>query len=914
MLLGRDQEQLTLLRLLEDARSGRSGVLALVGEAGIGKSALLDYAAQHAGGMNVLRARGVQSEAHIPFAGLLELLRPALGGVDQIPAPQAAALESALALRPSGSAQDRFTVGAATLSLLTRYAEDAPLAVLLDDAHWLDGSSADALLFAFRRLVADPVAVILTVREGDSSLLDGADLPAVRLEGLDRATAAELLQRQADEPLSPGLADRLHSWTGGNPLALLELGQDRGRLSDSPLDTPLTVETTASGVYLIRFRALPQRTRDVLVLAAASDSGEMSVLAHAASVLGLDVNDLVPAEAAGLIAVRDARLEFRHPLARSAVYGDAKPGERRYAHRALARALPDAEADRRAWHLALAAFGPDETASSALEQAGLRARQRSAYAVASLAFERGALLAPEETTRGRLLFAAADTAWLGGLADRAAELLDEACRRAVTPDLVVSIEHLRGHIAARRGPMREAQEILLAGADLAAPTDPERAVVMLAEAVNASFYAGDATTMRLAADRAAGLVPPGADDRTRFFALIAEGMAQIISGEGDRGAASIREAVEALERSGELQHDARLLVWAAIGPVWLREGHGSRALVDRVLAAARSQSAIGALPSVLTYVAFDQAGADRWAEAEACLHEAIGLARETGQRAELGTCLARLAGLEARQGREERSRAHATEALALTRELGLGVFEVWAISARGHLELAFSRSEPAVACFEEQQAVLVARDIRDVDLSPAPELVELYLRLGRAQDAAQAAVAFERDAQVKAQPWALARAARSRGLLAADDGFDREFTAALALHEQTPDTFETARTRLAYGSRLRRERQRVRAREQLRAAIEIFDRLGAVPWSETARAELAATGETARRRDQTAVAELTPQELQIALRVAGGQTTRETAAALFLSPKTIEYHLRNIYRKLGISSRTELEAAMAAKG
>ena len=243
----------------------------------------------------------------------------------------------------------------------------------------------------------------------------------------------------------------------------------------------------------------------------------MSVLAHAASLLGLDVNDLVPAEAAGLIAVRDARLEFRHPLARSAVYGDAQPGERRYVHRALARALPDAEADRRAWHLALAAFGPDETARRALEQAGTRARQRSAYAVASLAFERGALLAPEETHPGRLLYAAADAAWLGGLADRAAELLDEACRRAVTPDLVVSIEHLRGHIAARRGPMTEAQEILLAGADLAAPIDPERAVEMLAEAVSASFYAGDATTMRLAADRAA---PAGTARRERPHHLL----------------------------------------------------------------------------------------------------------------------------------------------------------------------------------------------------------------------------------------------------------------------------------------------------------------------------------------------------------------------------------------------------------
>lgn len=238
MLLGRDREQLALVRLLEDARACRSGVLAIVGEASIGKSALLAYAEEHAVGMNVLRARGVQSEAHIPFAGLFELLRPALAWLDRIPGPQAAALESALALRPA-RAQDRFAVGAATLSLLAGYAEAAPAALLVDDGHWLDGSSADALLFAFRRLVADPLAVVLTVREGESSLLDGADLPTLRLQGLDLASAAELLRRQVAAPLSQVLAGRLHHETGGNPLALLELGEERGWLNDPPLIAPL---------------------------------------------------------------------------------------------------------------------------------------------------------------------------------------------------------------------------------------------------------------------------------------------------------------------------------------------------------------------------------------------------------------------------------------------------------------------------------------------------------------------------------------------------------------------------------------------------------------------------------------------------------------------------------------------------
>lgn len=909
MLLGRDREQAIIVRLLQDARASRSGVLAVVGEAGIGKSALLAYAQEHAAGMNVLRARGVQSEAHIPFAGLFELLRPALGCIGQIPDPQAAALESALALRPTATAQDRFAVGAATLSLLAGYAESDPVAILLDDMHLIDGSSADAMLFAFRRLVADPVAVVLTVREGEPSLLDGADLETLRLTGLDRASAAELLRREVAEPVSEDLADRLQAETAGNPLALLELAQDRSWLDGAALGAPLAAGTSVAGVYIQRFRSLPQRTRDVLVLAAASDSGEMPALARAAGTLGLDVNDLVAAEAAALITVRDARVEFRHPLARSAVYGDAPAAQRRAAHRALAGVMPDTEADRRAWHLALAAFGPDDSAASALEQAGLRARQRSAYEVSSRAFERGAQLSSDDGQRARLLYAAADAAWLGGLADRAEALLGKAGRDAAG-DLLIAIEQLRGHIATRRGPVREAQQILLAAADQAAQFDPERAVVMLAEAVNASFYAGDAATMRRAASRAAALLPEDASNRTAFFASIAQGMALVFAGGGDKGAESIREAIELLEDSDELRDDPRLIAWAAMGPLWLREADTGRALASWALATARRQSAVGVLPFVLTHVAIDQVAAtDRWAEAQASFHEAIVLARETGQRTELTAGLARLAALEARQGRSEQSRLHAAEALGLSRELGLVVCEVWALAALGDLELGLGREEPALAQFAEQQDVLRERGIRDVDLSPAPELVELYLRLGRGK-AAETAESYERDAKVKAQPWALARAARCRGLLAAEGRFERHFIAALALHDQTPDAFETARTHLAYGSRLRRGRLRVAAREQLRAAIEIFDRLGADPWSETARAELAATGETARRRDPSTLSELTPHELQIALRIAGGLTTREAAAALFLSPKTIEYHLRNTYRKLEIKSRSELVAAM----
>jgi DNA-binding CsgD family transcriptional regulator len=366
-----------------------------------------------------------------------------------------------------------------------------------------------------------------------------------------------------------------------------------------------------------------------------------------------------------------------------------------------------------------------------------------------------------------------------------------------------------------------------------------------------------------------------------------------------------------LEHCAELRDDPRLLAWAAMGPLWLREAAIGPTLADQALMVARRASAVGVLPFLLTHVATDQGASDRWAEAQAGFHEAIGLARETRQRTDLAYSLARLAHLEARQGKQELSRLHADEALGLSRDLDLGLVEIWALAALGELDLSLGRPEAALAHFEQQRALLTSRNIRDADLSPVPELVETWLRFGHDDEAAVAAKEFGQEAAAKAQPWAQARAARCQGLMAAEGESDRSFETALTLHAKTPDGFETARTHLAYGARLRRERQRLRARDHLRAAIDIFDRLGADPWSDRARAELAATGETARRRDPATINDLTPQELQIALSLADGRTTREAAAALFLSPKTVEYHLRNVYRKLSIGSRTELKTHMA---
>jgi len=901
MLLGRDRERQELEAVLAGGRLNRSGVLVLTGESGIGKTALLDHAAALAGeaGMRVLRARGIESEARVPFAGLHELLRPALGSLGRIPDPQAAALAGALALRPS-TAQDRFAIGAATLSLLAAFAEDAPLAALIDDAHWLDASSADALLFAVRRLVADPVAVVLAVREGEPSLVDNAQLPTIPLGGLDRDAAAELVGDTA--------AERLYAATAGNPLALLELAPEASRLAEIPLDTPAPVVTSVASGFVRRADALPEETRRALVLAAASDTGELASLERAAP--GTTAS-LAAAEDSGLVVLRDARVEFRHPLARSAVYGAASAEQRRAAHRALAGVLPDRDVDRRAWHLALAAAGPDAAASSALEQAAARAFERSAYAVAASAFERAAALAPEEASCAGLLQSAAEAAWLAGYGRRAVELLDRALAAEHDPLLEIRIEHLRGHIGTRQGPVGEARAVLAAAAERAAEVDPERAVVMLAEATNASFYAGDATEMLRTGTRAAELAQRS-DGRAGILAGLAQGMALVFAGEGEAGARSIRKAVVELESSDELRDDPYLVVWAAFGPLWLREAEAGRGLLEHALAIVRSRTALGALPELLVHLARDWATTNQWAAAHAAYGEGIALARETGQGVALSFGLSGLACLEAREGREDDCRAHAEEAREVCTRVGAVVHELWALAALADLEVGRGRPEEALVHLEAWNELMDERRIEDADLSPLPELVETYLRLGRDEDAAAAASRHDAVARAKGQPWALARAARARGLVAADHDVEAHFEEALRLHAETADLFEAARTRLGYGAHVRRAGRRVDAREQLRAAIEAFDALGAAPWSELARTELAATGESARRRDVSTLDQLTPQELQIALLLAGGRTTRAAAASMFLSPKTIEYHLRNVYRKLGVNSRAALAEALEA--
>jgi DNA-binding CsgD family transcriptional regulator len=908
-LIGRDGELARVGRLLDGARAGQSHVLVLSGEPGVGKSALLQQAVGLATGMNVLRARGVQSEAHIPFAGLGDILRPALFLLDRLPGPQAEALQGALALVPS-RAQDRFAIGSATHSLLVAYADLAPVLVAVDDAHWIDGSSADALSFAFRRLVADPVAVLLTIRSEHTATLGGSAQEWLEVAGLDLVGASELLKVEVGA-VPESLLGRLHRETGGNPLALLEAAHHLDDLRRyGPPDTPLPVLIPVADIYLDRVRSLRSGAATLCLLAASSDPTDIRVLAKAAARLGADIADLADLEEARLVKVNESRVEFLHPLIRSAIYNDASPDRRRKAHRALADALPDREADRRAWHLALAALGPDSVACSALAQAGDRALERNAYEVAARAFERSSQLASSDASRAELLYRAARCAWDAGLPDRASQLIAQAQEMPAEETVSIGLEYLRGQIAARQGPVVSCLVDLLSAARRVATFSADESVIILAEATQAAFYAGDTTAMRQAADLVSALRGRVTSERAAFFAAMAEGMADTFSGRTKAGAEQLHIAVDIAEAIAT-PDDPQWHVWAAMCNLWLRERGTHRDVLEGAAEVARSRTALGALLYLLCYLAIDNAAGDRWADAEAGFHQVVTLARETGQRTDLAAALARLAWLEGRQGREDACVHHAQESLSLADELGLRVCEIWAHAALGELHLAHGRLEQASGHFNAQQAILDRCGIADVDLSPAPELVELHVRSADTARAADLAAAYQKEASEKGLPWALARAARARALLVSEAEMDSVFEEALEAHSLTPDRFETARTQLAYGSRLRRARQRARSREPLRAALETFDRLGAQPWAAQARAELTATGETARARNVSTRDQLTPQELQIALLLSAGRTTREAASALFLSPKTIEYHLRNVYRKLDCRNRQQLAAAVS---
>jgi DNA-binding CsgD family transcriptional regulator len=905
LLYGRDLERSIIGALLEGARESRSGVVVVRGEAGVGKSALLEDARERASDMRVLACTGVEAESALPFAALHQLLRPVLRHLENVPRPQADALRGALGLA-AGRGVDRFLVSLAVLSLLAEAAEQRPLLCLVDDAHWLDDASADALVFVARRLEAEGIVLLFAAREGEVREFDAPELVELRLTGLDADAASALLDRHAGIALLPETRARLFEATGGHPLALLELPStlSEGQLSGGePLPTPLPVSARLERAFLARVRVLAEETQTLLLIAAADDTGQLSTVLRAAPLLDVGAEALDAAEAAGLVTLRDGLLELRHPLVRSAIYQWAPLSMRQAAHRALASVLEgDAEADRRAWHRAAASVGPDPAVVEELEQAAVRARRRSGFVAASLAYERAAAFTLDEGERVRLLTAAAENAWFGGRLERTRMLLERARTLASEPLQHADIDRYLGLVELTGGVPAEAYRLLVRSAAAVASVDGERALQLLNLASVAAFYATDDAAAVTIAELARKV---DVEERPFARALVEllVGLGAYYAGDFPRAAASLRSALslEADLASDALDAREVALLFGGRAAFYLGDDEAARRGAQLAAAQMRTEGALGLLTPILPRLVHAEMWAGRWPAASANAREGLRLAREIGQFDLVAYQLVLLALLAAHRGEEDECRSLAAQAheLAAARRFTLiASLANWALAL---LELELGRT---------QEAFLRAREISTtpgVLFMAGLDRIEAAVRAGEVATAHEWLAYYEPWAEFAGAAWARAMVLHGRALLADEDGeSERLFEAALDMHAQGARPFERARTELAFGEYLRRARRARVAREHLRTALDGFEALGAELWAERARAELRASGQTARRRVADTRDQLTEQELQIAHFVAQGLSNRDVAAQLFLSPRTIASHLRNIFRKLGISSRTEL--------
>ena len=733
-LFGRDTERWRLDELLDRARAGDSAAVVIRGEPGIGKSALLDYARAEARDMIVLSARGVEAEAELAFTTLHELLRPALSLVDTLPAPQAAALSAALALGPPAPA-DRFAVGAATLSLLAAVAEERPLLALVDDAHWADPSSREAVLFAVRRLRADGVVLLLAVREGEGAAIGVRGVDEMRLRPLTRGECAQLVGHLRGVDADAPVADRLCAETGGNPLALIEVA---GRLTDAQLvgRDPLPRTLPAVDVetaFLARVAKLPEGARRWLVVAASAETGALDEIEAAARRLELGPREVDAAEAAGLVRVDAGRLSFAHPLLRSAVYHAAPPEDRRAVHRALAETLAEAEeSERGAWHLAAAATAPEDEVAAALDRAGEAARRRGDHAAAAAALERAARLTPIGGDRLARLVSAAGAAQLAGRFDASAGLLDEALP-GLPADRRPDAVRLGAAVDLWRGRAHDARQLLLAEAARIERDDPAHAAAMLVDAAVPAVMALEIEGALETALQARAVAARDGEDIQAVAAAVA-GACLVARGR-------VREAKPLLERARPLieQTDPagaappmiRAFVWHLyIVLEWYAD---AGRLYDAAIHGARAASMPALLPFPLAFRAELRYRTGSWHGAYSDAAESADLAEQTGQWTQLPHSLAVLARIEAGRGDEDSCRAHCARALALAREHGSDAIRVYTAAALGLLELGRGRNteavaelEPAVRLVDERRGSLAAVPVyRKLGLRSRTELVRL---------------------------------------------------------------------------------------------------------------------------------------------------------------------------------------------
>lgn len=916
MLVGRTAECASLRTLLAGAHRGDAGVLLVRGEIGIGKTRLVDFVTQEAAGngFTVLRASGHEAESELSFAGLSWLLDPLARLAPQLPGPQSDAIAGALQWGPV-TGGDRLAVAAATLTLLAAAAEEQPLLVAVDDVHWLDLPSLEALIFAARRLKAERIAVVLAARtpEDAASGLGRwlGTLPEVMVPPLDEPAAWELLDEQSTGLSRRLLAQRIEE-SAGNPLALLEFPRISAEVS--PVQ-PLPISRRLELAYGSQIAAQPQSTqRALLILAAVGSQPGVAeeVLLPALDAEGLSAADLEPAETSGLVYIDDQGIRFRHPLVRSALYQAASPADRRAAHRALAEAFrrvggPRA-AERRGWHLAAATIGTDEAAAADMAAGADAALERNSFATALELYRRSARLTPPGELRIRRLMQAGYVSMPAGQIELGQALLNGILDETDDAKLRTEARFLWGRLGMWGGQPREARDVTLETARQVEAYEPVWAAFIYAHTAMATVMMGEQRLAFEAASTAATLVADLPPEAVPLVQVI-HALTLAIGGEGERARQILTDSEQFLLAGDPTSADHPLLIGAQ---AWesLEGLEEARRLLEFQVRSSRAASAIGILPFPVARLAMLEFRLGNWQAAYSYAHEALELSEQTGFLTEMPNSLVTLATMEAAMGRGDECREHAERALRHTQ--GLEVWAVRAAGALGMLDLAEGR--PAEACTRLAEVARFSKEqgLGDpVLLTWAGDLVEAYVRAGHPERADEAYQVLVNEAASSRRPTEIAIAMRCRGLLAdSADDMEKAFAEAIEWHGRATQPFETARTMLCYGEALRRHRRRADARVVLEAAAEQFERLGARPWSERALTELRATGATARPRRESPSGQLTPQELQVALVVADGASNAEAAAQLFLSPKTIEYHLSNVYRKLGLRSRGQLARAL----
>jgi DNA-binding CsgD family transcriptional regulator len=913
-LRGRRREAEVLDRLIDAVRAGDGHALVVRGEPGVGKTALLDYLAEHASGCRMARAAGIESEMELAYAGLHQLLTPMLGRLERLPGPQGAALRTAFGLG-TGSAPDRFLVGLATLSLLSDAAEEHPLVCLVDDAQWLDRASAQVLGFTARRLVAEPAGLVFAARVPGDEL---AGLPELVVEGLQEGDARELLEAGLTGPLDTRVRDRIVAETSGNPLALVELprGLTPAELAGGfalPDAMPLAGRIEAS--FRRRLEALPGDTRVLLLVAAADPVGDPVLMWRAAERLGIGTQAATAAAEAGLLEV-GARVRFRHPLVRSSAYRTASLQERQAVHRALAEATdPELDPDRRAWHRAHATPGPDEDVAATLERSAGRAQARGGLAAAAAFLERAAVLTPDPDRRARRLLAAARAKRDAGALDAALELLVAVEAGPLDALAAAEVEHLRGQIALvqRRG--GDAGRLLLSAARRLEPLDADLARETHLEALGTAAWAGDpggSGVLRAAAE-AARAAPPGPDP-PRAVDVLLDGFAQRLT-EGYAAAAPTLTRALRLVRALDLANDeagrwlwlagGRATVWLVALELW--DAESWHVLVTAQARFARDTGALVQLQYALNSLAAAHLFAGELTTAARLLEEERLIGEATGNPP-IGYTEMTLAAWRGREARASKL-IEATSREAAAR--GLGRMVNAATSASSVLANGLGRHDAA------RDAAWRAFQRDQLGFGPfvVSELAEAASRTG---DEAQVRAALdwlsERTEGTRVTPseWVLGIQARVRALLSQGEVADRLYRESIAHLGRTRVRVELARAHLLYGEWLRRQRRRLDAREQLRTAHDLLEAMGVEAFAERARRELLATGETARKRTVPTGGELTAQEAVIARLAREGLSNPEIGTRLFISARTVQYHLGKVFAKLAISSRAQLDQVLAS--